>query len=114
MPYRGQRVVNPNDEPLVVTPMTTAGPQPWHAEALKLRKKEWYVREIAEHLGKGFGSVQRFLNQESKRRQKIRQAEYEKKRRVEDPEYDARMRDYNRRFMQHQAPKRWAKREQLR
>lgn len=86
---------------LVVEPLTTAGPQPWHARALEMRRNGMFVREIAKNLGVGFGPVQRFLNPDSKRRQKEQQAEYERQRRANDPQYAEKTRHYVRRYMQH-------------
>lgn len=107
MSRRGEKVVDPTDEPLVVTPMTTAGPQPWHPQAHELRAAGWTIRAIARHLGKGFGSVQRLMNPESKARQKARDNEYDIERRATDPAYAKKGRDYRRRYMQLRAPERW-------
>lgn len=106
---RNARLVDPNDPPLVVTPMTTDGPQPWHQKALELRANNYSVRAIAKLLGKGYGPTQRLLNQESKRQQKLRSVEYERERRAADPEYAQKMRDYNRRYHQTMAPNRWVR-----
>ena len=106
-PNRGRKYVNPNDAPLTPTPLTTAGPQEWHPWALDLRHQGYTVRGVARELGLSFGRVQRFLNPQSKRDQKIRQAERDKERRHNDPEYADKSRDYVRRYMQHRAPERW-------
>lgn len=105
---RGRKYANPDDKPLHPTPMTTAGPQPWHAECIRLRKEEGkLLREIALILGIGKGRIQKFMNPKSKRKAKIRGAKYDKDRRHTDPQYAEKSRDYVRRFMQHNAPKRW-------
>lgn len=107
--HRGKKYVNPNDEPLNPEPLTTAGPQPWHAEALRLRAAGWLVREIAQKLGKGKSAVQRFLNPDSKAKAKARQNERDKERRYGEPEYLERTNSYRRRYMQYRAPERWKK-----
>lgn len=91
-----------SSNPLKVEPLTTAGPQPWHADADILRQGGMTVRAIARELKKGFGPVQRYLNPESKRRQKELQAEYERDRRKHSPTYAQKTRDYIRRYMQMQ------------
>lgn len=107
MSRRGEKVVDPSDEPLIVTPLTSDGPQPWHEEAFKLRAAGWTIRPIARKLKKGFGPVQRLFNPDSKAKQKAAQNEYEKERRAADPNYANKERSYKRRYMQLRAPERW-------
>lgn len=90
----------PDDEPLAVKPLTTAGPQPWHERCRELRDDGYYMRAIAKELGITFQRVQKFLSPDSKMRGKIRQLEREKERLVDDPEYVKSRRSYVRRYMQ--------------
>ena len=101
---------HPSDwqEPIAVEVLTTAGPQPWHAEALRLRYEEGLtVRQCAAACGVGFSPMQRFLNPESKAKAKKRQAKWERERRRTDPAYAEKTRTYVRKYMQLAAPGRW-------
>lgn len=90
----------PDDVPLVVTPLTTAGHQPWHDRARELRDDGLSIREISRNIGKGFGSIQRLFNPASKRKAKVRQSVAAKERRATDQEYRESSRSYVRRYMQ--------------
>lgn len=82
-------------------PTPGIGPQPWHADALYFRHEEGLtVRECARMCGVSFGRMQRFLNPESKRRMKMKQAVRERHLRHTDPEYAQQSRDYHRRYSQ--------------
>ncbi len=105
---RGRKFADPADEPLTPTPLTTAGPQPWHKEALRLRYEEGHtVRTCARYVGVSFGRMQRFLNPESKAKAKARAIVWERERRHADPQYAKKVRSYVRRYMQIRAPERW-------
>lgn len=109
---RGNRYRNPNDKPLKVTPMTTAGPQEWHEECRRMRDDGYTMREIGEFLGVTKSRVQKFLNPESRRRSKLKQTKKEKLKRHKDKTYAKKVRDYNRRYAQLRAPERWVNAEE--
>jgi hypothetical protein len=111
MPHRGQKIVDPNDEPLIPEKMTTAGPQPWHPKCDALRAQGFSIREISRAIGITFSRIQKYLNPESKAKAKARMLERERERMASDPEYAERMTNYRRRYMQHRAPERWAKKD---
>lgn len=95
--------VSPEDIANAITPGKTpgVGPQPWHEDALDYRHiMGLTVRECARLCGVSFGAMQKFLNPESKRRQKMRQAERAREARHSDQEYAQRSRDYRRRYLQ--------------
>jgi predicted transcriptional regulator len=96
-------LVEPILEP---TPLDWAAIEAWHAKARYLRDTtDMTIRQIAAEVGSTFGPVQRFLNPESKRKGKIRQAEREREKRHTDPEHAEKTRTYVRRFMHHRARK---------
>ncbi len=88
------------DQPLEVEVLTTAGPQPWHEECLRLRAEGMTIRAVAAELGLTFSRVQKFLNPASKAKNKARQAARAKERRHSDPDYAEKQRSYVRRYMQ--------------
>lgn len=111
MSPRGWRKYPRDDlSPLVVEPMTTAGPQPWHARALALRAAGVTIRAIARELGVGFGPVQRLLNPASKAKQKQQENERTKALRKSDARYAATIRTYVRKHMQITAKDRYVSR----
>jgi hypothetical protein len=90
---------------LSVTIEQNAGPQPWHEDALFWRNVEGLtVRKCAEACGVSFGRMQRFLNPESKRKAKVRQARMDRERRHADPKAMEQRRTYSRRYAQFKAP----------
>lgn len=94
---------SPDDAASPIDPKPTpgVGPQPWHEVATWLREEcGLTVRQCAVECGVGFGPMQRFLNPESKARQKARQNEAEKAKCRTDPEYAQKWRDYRRRYHQ--------------
>lgn len=87
------------DNPVSPVKMTTAGPQPWHADVIYLREEEGLsIRECARLCGVTFSRVQKFLNPVSKAKAKARHNEWDRKRRATDPEYAQESRDYRRRY----------------
>lgn len=98
MPKGWLKFESDKKEPLVVTPLDWDVIEQWHAKAFELRSQGYLLREIAVEVGRHKGSVQRLLNPDSRRKQKIRQAQREKEKRDSDPNYAEKIRTYVRKY----------------